>query len=410
MKGRKLTSLLALVLALIAAAGCEERIPKPQGTEKVFIIYSCGHNNLSYALLDDIKDIAKTSPYLAYDGMYKILVFSHSAKGSDWSVPVEPVIMQVNRDRNGDVVLNTLKRFKAKTYDYYDRTPSEEGYSGSEKKTLMEVLSYVKTNFPANSYGFLFSSHGTGWLPYDYYRKGVITKTIGADYSGNAAAGVPIEMEVTDFADAFRQSGMYMEYMLMDACFMGGIETAYELRDVCRYFLASPCEIDSGGLMYNTMLQRLFSGREPDLQGLCTAYMKQYSMAAISLVDCKGLENLATVCKIMFDKYRTQIDAVDERTVQALFRRHGAYAWQEKWCYDLEDILVKAGINEFDHHLLTSVLDACVLFKDHTGMLWGDTECKTFCGLSMYLPCAGTPALSQYYRRYSWNKDTALVR
>lgn len=404
--------LCAAWAVLTAVCGCEERLPAPvkdkDEAEKTFIIYSCGHNNLSRDLLKDIEDICSTSPYTVMGGNYRVLVFSHSAKGNSWNIACKPVLMQVYRNSDGHVKRDTIQTWKS---EYDDKGHLKEGtYTGSDTRTLKEVLDIIKTQFPSKEYGLLFSSHGTGWLPYNYYNTGRITKSMGADYTGAGIMGVPSEMEVTDFARTIRESGMKFRYMLLDACFMGGVETAYEFRDICDYIMASPTEIWSGGFMYSTMLDHLFAHAAPDLKAMCKAYMSQYKVATISLIDCSKLEQLSAVCKNIFEKYRTAIASVNERQVQGFFRRTGDYYSEKHWFYDLEDILDKAGITQEDRTRLDASLRDCIIYKAASERLFDGWECKAFCGLSMYLPCVGDADLDNYYRRYEWNKASGLVK
>lgn len=416
MKGRKTILLAALAALIPALSSCEKRIHGNPGgdgknaAEKIFIIYSCGHNNLSSSLLVNINDICKTSPYCNYDSFYKVLVFNHRAQGSDYSRPVDPVLMQVYRNSRGEAVRDTLRIFPSKTYDE-NGTPSQEGYTGSDPETLREVLEYVKENYPAGEYGFLFSSHGTGWLPYNYYSTGKFsTKSAGADYSGNRTMGVPSEMDVKDFAQAIRDSGMHMKYILMDACFMGGIEVAYEVRDLCDYLMVSPAEIWSGGFMYRKMLSHLWGNAEPDLHTMCEDYLGMYSQATITLADCRKLERLAAECKVLFERYRSDMNAVDESEIQGFFRRAYNPEDEKHWFYDLRDIFIKSGISDAALADFDNALEQCVLYAGHTDTLFDGHYCLAYCGFSMYLPCVGNAELDGYYKQFQWNKDTGLVK
>ncbi len=419
MKGRKLISLLSLTAAFMMAPSCEKMIELDRENGKIkakkcLIIYSAGHNNLSASLISDIRELTANAPSGYTRSYQRIIVFSHKTAGTGYNVPVDPVLMEAYKDNTGAVVLDTLVRFQSKEYDPVTYLPSVEGYTGSDVKTLKTVLEYIKDNFPSEEYGFLFSSHGTGWLPYDYYRKGVITKSIGADYSGPNynSAGIPCEMELTDFAQTFRDTGMKMSHMLMDACFMGCIEAAYEMRDICDYYMASPTEIYSNGYPYGTLLKYLWGSPEPDLASLGEAFMAKYRgrEATISVTRTAGLENLARVCADIFGRYTAQISAVDESQVQAFFRREQDHDYEKHWFYDLGDILTKAGVSAEDLESFNAALNACIIYKSHTVRLFDGRECKAYCGFSSYLPCAGNMDLDNYYTRFMWNKATRLVK
>lgn len=419
MKTEKLTRALYAVLILLSFCSCRKASDdcgKDKISNRVFIIYSCGHNNLSSMLLDDIREVGESITHEMCRESDRIIVFNHASVGRNYSAPVNPVLMQMYRNKKGVLVKDTLKVFQSKTYAS-DGTPSEEGYTGSDPKTLVEVLQYVKKNFPSKQYSLLMSSHGTGWLPYNYYSTGVITKTFGADYSGSGSMGVPYEIDVKDLAQAFRTADMKFEYILMDACYMGGVETAYELGDVCRYFLASQTEIWGDGLVYTSILNNIFA-RDPEkgLTAICEEYMEYYrkmgSPATISLVDCSGMALLARVCRELFEKYRSEMNSTYVKETAQVFRPTTTTSgWYNKtFFYDLEDVLLASGIDGDEQAALSSALGACVLFKDATDKLFDGSALKHHCGLTMFLPVAAKAELSGYYRGFMWNKDTALVK
>lgn len=418
MNMRKAIQFLSLVAfcAFICVCGTScRKDPDAKPYNKVFLMYSCGHNNLSSSLLGDVEDIAKTVTGGKYSKDMQVVVFSHRIQGGNFSIPVDPVLVHLYiKDKK--VVRDTLVRYPSKTYAA-DGTPSVEGYTGSDPRTLREVLMYVKEKFPAKEYGFLFSSHGTGWLPYDYYNTGKITRSIGADYSGNPwSKGVACEIDVKDYARAFRDASMHVRYMLMDACFMGGVESAYELNDVCDYYMASQTEIWSDGLVYTNMLGNL---RNPDMEKglttLCEEYMEHYRKrsqpATISVVKCPQLYSLASVCGNLFDKYRTAINTMNPSEPQVYLPTKSTTGWDKKtWFYDLEDVLLHAGIDGGEKEDLATALKSAVIFHDATEVLFDDSTLKHHCGLSMYLPSAGNSDLSGYYKAFLWNKDTSLVK
>lgn len=398
---------------------CEKTLPVPGDTpvnEKAFIVYSCGHNNLSSSLLEDINDMAADAPLEVFPDQYSLVVFSHRIAGNDFSVPVDPILYQIYRNAKGRIIRDTLAIYPSKTYAP-DGTPSEEGYTGADAKTLKTVLKDIQKLVPAREYNMLFSSHGTGWLPYNYYSTGVVTKTAGADYSGYGwTVGVPCEMDVKDYAKAIADSGIHLRAMLMDACFMGGAETAYELRNVCDYYVASQTEIWSDGLVYTSMLKNVFNAdTEKGLNDLCTEYMANYrkksKAATISAVKTSGLTRLAEVCRSYFLQYRSEIAGLNPSNVQVFRPTTSTTDWEKKtFFYDLRDVIYQAlpiGASMTD---IDRALEECILFKDATTTLFDGTKLRTHCGLTMYLPCAGNADLSEYYKGFMWNSATVLVK
>lgn len=436
MKCKVLIYASIIALCSLANQGCCKHDPIDHSkVRKVFIMYVDGYNNLSSNIKEDIRDLENCLPECGSDDYYKVLVFGRfTARSGDYSTPTSPILMDLTRDKHGAMHIDTVM-----TYPTAMKAASAE--------TMRTVLTYIRDNYPAKSYGMLMSSHGTGWLPEGYYYdpkrydpdykadqtpffsaanrpddapvqvyNGArhlrtylpepFTKTIGGNFNGSISNAT--EIEIADLAAAIP---MHLDYLLLDACLMGGIEVAYELRKVADYVAFSQMEIMADGFMYKTLLNRLFDKNGADLVGACDDYYQYYvnespwPYATISLVRCAGLDNLAVLCRDLFERYRVQIADVDAAEVQRYYRqgRH--------FFYDMADILSKAGISDSDYAMLKSALESCLLYNAATrkGVL-DDFEITTHCGFSMYLPNMGTPYLDEHYKSTAWNKATSLVK
>ena len=207
---------------------------------------------------------------------------------------------------------------------------------------------------------------------------------------------------------------MHLDYILMDACLMGCIEVAYELKDVCGQIGFSQAEILADGFNYKNISGHLLEKTVSDTRAVVDDYYQQYASktdrtdrsATISLVDCTKLDDLASTCRTLFAKYATAIDALEYYDVQPFYR------YQKHWFFDFEDILVQAGIDAGERAELTSALNGCILYKAATEEFlksFGGFTISTFSGLSMYLPSSGSAFLDSYYKDLAWNKATGLV-
>lgn len=401
-------------------------------TRKVLLLYSAGFNSLTSYLKEDIEDL-KTG-WLPGNRRTDdiVLVYSHfPEKYGAYNKPNSPTLVRLYCERDTVVVADTLIVYPQNTIS-------------SSARQLNEVLTYVKDTFSAKSYGLIFSSHATGYLPAGYYQKPdnyifddtveqsrarrrsslplpvavpfeepehdlsmPMTKSIGQDQVGTTGSYVSYEIELQDFADAIP---MELEYILFDACLMGGVEVAYELSDKVRSIGFSQTEVLAEGFNYKALTSHLLQKDIPDPVGVCEDYFIQYDVqsgvyrsATISVVDCTGIEALATVCKDLFETYGDTLKTMPSTDVQQFFR--SSY----HWFYDLESILINAGATQSELNRLRDALDKCIAYKAHTPEFMNSFDIHTFCGLSMYLPSQGSEELDRYYKGLKWNRDTGLV-
>ena len=401
--------------------------PSSNEVRHTFIVFSLGHNNLSSSLQKDLADLR--SGFVPGNGRNDniLLIFSHKVPVStSWSTPDSPTLERVYSDYGGNVVCDTLKVWPKETVS-------------ASASTIREVLEFVRDEYPSKSYGMLLSSHATGYLPAGFYGnpnyvyQGISTsryrrsqspymsvpyielprmegepmvKSIGQDLLGN----VSNEMELAPFADAIP---MELEYILFDACLMGGVEVAWQLRDKCRFVGFSQAEVLASGFDYTRIGTHLLSTRTPEPEAVCDDYYQSYAVqsgvyqsATISMIDCKGMEPLAQVCNELFAKYRTALDSMDYGKVQQYYRSN------YHWFYDLESIVMNLGATPEEMSRFRKALEGCVVYKNATDYFMkgaGGFQIKTFSGLSMYLPANGHSELNRFYKTLDWNRDTGLV-
>lgn len=416
-------------LLMLSAVACDKTfddMPGNKGTTpvrdvtpekaQVMILYSAGFNSLSAALEDDVNDIK--SGYLPLVGSMSKAVLVYSRRLSEtgrYTDRTPSYLIRLSVDGWGKVISDTLKTWPA----------TEEAVSAS---TMTDVLETVKGLYPHASYGMVFSSHGSGWLPSGYYSTGKITagtaglqavpyidpnsdgsmprvKSIGID---NITSRNTYEMEIETFAQALP---MKFDYIIIDACLMGCVEVAYALKDKCNKLVFSQAEVLEDGLCdYTTLTQRVLKPVVPDLYNLCEDSYRHYKnqddpiyrSLTISMIDCTRLDGLAESCKSLFSKYRNQISLVNAANVQGYFRA------RKHWFYDLTDILRQSGIPEADMAGYNKAMSDCVLYNAATDTFI-NFDIRTHCGLSMYLPADGNSELDEFYKTLSWNKASGLV-
>ena len=392
----KMVLTLALTLVVMGFfTACKKDNPTSTEANHVVILVSGGHNSIADYLAADLQDVADGYLPTATVGGNNVLVVLARTKDRQ-NKPSVPVLYRMYRNDAGNAVRDTLLRFSKE-----DRL-----FGGT---VLQDALVAVKKHFPARSYGMVLSSHASGWLPEGYYEspskfeKG--RRSIGQDLDN----GVSVEMDLKDFADAIPYR---LEYAVLDCCLTGGIEVAWELIGRANLVAFTQTETLADGFNYKNMMNHLLAGPTPDPRGVCLDFFNLYKdrtglnqSATISLVDTRQLNMLASVCSVLFEKYRSEILALDGNDVQGYFRSDRHYF------YDLKDILVKAGITASETALLDTALDYCLLFKAATPWFMNTFPITNYCGLSMYLPSMGTEYLNNYYKtRISWNDATELVR
>lgn len=408
-----------ILIAAIAAAlcGCVKEPDRRDYPRKdfVMIFYGAGFNNLSSDIQNNV-DVLKKGDLPFSGSKHKLLVFTHFSKTDvNYSDLTESHLVQLTKNF-GTMRADTLYTIDKSRY-------------ATDPDVMQEVLEKVAELFPDSHYGLIVSSHGTGWLPagkyssgnyiqfskkrhtddrplyrYNEEEDGPKVKTFGAEVEMIGNQKYSREMTIQSMAAAIP---IHLDYLLFDACLMGGVEVAYEFKDIADKVAFSPTEVLSEGFDYSDIHPLL--GDTPDIEAFCEMYFDHYDKgsreraATISVVKTSGLEALASVCKTLFSTYRSQIGSMNTFSgVQPYFRSN------HHWFYDLRHILVKAGSSPEELSALDSALAGCISYKAATPSFLG-VAINYYSGLSMYLPGLGDTQLNEFYKTLAWNKATNLV-
>ena len=396
-------------------------VVKPHG--RVMLLYSAGFHNLSAPQKTNIAELEQGFLPRKLRNDNVLLVFARNTTNG-YDKPVSPVLIRLSRSAEGKACRDTVKTWPEETL-------------ASDPGTFHDVLAYVKDQYPAEQYGVVFSSHGTGWLPQGYYSNASSYnfedvwsasrrpyRSAGMDVTGTGAKQVITEMDIEKMAAAIP---MHLDYFLFDACLMGCVEVAYAFRDKVSVMGFSPTEVLSEGFDYTKMAELLLGGEAADPTAVCRTYLEKYltktgsyKSASTAVVDLRHMDEVAAACANLFSQYRQKIASVrrSSETVESDGQRvtkytpQNYYTGDHRWFYDLRDILVTAGIPNEDLAELDRALAKTVLYEGHTPNFLVTTPFlfHSCSGMSMFLPSDNTDKdLASYYRTLSWNKATGLI-
>lgn len=358
--------------------------------EDVVILYSEGYNDLTGYLNTNFDQLDEGYIPGRYDNK-ALVVYSHAAVDRwDWKTKTEPVVFRV--------------------YKQYDKVVRDTVFTYSSEAITMapdfmsQVMTDIKDKYPSDSYGLVYTSHGMGWIPKDYSKSEElnVVKSVGAQYDGEYKSHQVYQLDLDEFAAALPY---HLDYIVMDACLMGGVEVVYEWRDLCDYMVASPGEVLADGFDYINLSRRLLGGDEPDLVGVCDDF---YNMnlnggdATVALYDCSKIEALAQACIPVFEAHRDNLATIKISEVQS-------FNFSYSYHYDFRDILVKLGATDEELKPVDAALSELVLHKKATDYFLNN-KIVTYSGLSMFLPVSRWKSLTQRYKSTSWNIATGFVK
>lgn len=300
-----------------------------------------------------------------------------------------------------------------------DRVPLKEyeGASYASAEGIADILNEVKTQANALNYALIVGVHGCGWTyasdwsRYPYYARPSVTRPRDNNFSGiqfGPDPNAPLTrffgsvslaenaMDISTLAEGIRESGLKMQYILFDACYMSNIETAYELKDVTNYMIASGSEIMAAGLPYRSMWSYLNSST-PNYSSIVSTSVNFYKNSSapfcnLAAIDCRQVEKLASVMKEINAQYQLSA-SVSLDSIQHLD------GFRPNLFYDLEtyvDSLHPSGylLDQFKSQLKLTIKASDHTDEAYTCIYSSDSfKIKNYCGITISDPSQHSVAI-----------------
>lgn len=259
--------------------------------EWTFLVYLAADNNLDKYALEDIQEMEQVGS----SDRLNIVVFTD--RGEGWKSARRGLVLR--RPEEG-----------VQSLDPSVPTCEELGEVDSgDPATLQNFVQWGLQKYPANRVALVLWNHGGGWrdLGSTYFRSldsstftpggsttpAVSTRAICSDDTSNSI------IYMKDVRTVLERAGRRFDLIACDACLMGMIEVAYELKDLTPLYIGSEQLIPGAGYNYTPFLQALSANPGMSTQDfgarIIQAYGENYASeadATLSMVDTTTLKDL----------------------------------------------------------------------------------------------------------------------
>jgi len=376
-----------LFILIIFSSGCTKENPIILPLRTV-IVYMIADNNLDYFSVKDLNEM-ETGWNDSFNG--NLIVYIDRAEGAN---PAHPVVYKISHDTTDNVCSSIVTVYKEQ--------------NSTDTNVVRTVLSNIISNYPAQSYGLVLWSHGTGWYPKGtkvQYTENTVnkmkipkppTKSFGIDQSD--------ELNINDLKKSLP---MHFNFILFDACYMGSAEVLYELREKADYIISSPTEVLSSGYPYDLIVPYFFENNI-NYSGIATEFFNSYSdlkgvlqTASVSVTKTAGLMELAAIVnKIMQDT--SNLHYVSSSQVQQFELTKNGYF------FDLENFISESTTSTQNKEKFESALNNTILYKASTSKIFDEIEINNFSGLSVFVPDSTNSKYHDFYKQLDWFKNSSF--
>ncbi len=384
-----ITIMLVMLAALTVMISCssdeEPVIPKEENEQTIIMFFPWSSNLLPY-FQQNIKDFSKSIEERGLRHERIMICLATTPNSAD--------LMELKYD-NGSCIVENIR-----TYDNQKFTSQED---------ISSILNTIKEYAPGKKYGLIIGCHGMGWLPVIHTKSNEtqdifhynITNGPMTRYFGGLTQ--EYQIETTVLAKAILESGITMEYILFDDCYMSSIEVAYDLKDVTKYLIASPTEVMAYGFPYHKCGKYLIGNVDYDavIQAFYEFYSQYtYPYGTAAVTNCQELEQLANIVKRIY--INSQNNEISANSIQVMD------GYTPTIFFDLEDYINKrctdiALLDEFSVQLKKTVS-----FKCHTPQYYsaskGVLPINHYSGITTSEPSNNRLSIPKIYTR--WYKAT----
>lgn len=264
--------------------------------KRTVLLYAVASNNLSGNLIDDKNEMLQAAREMNMKDL-SMLVYEVTVNGN-------PKLSEIVRQPDGSYAYSIVKEYDKSLYS-------------TDPQRISQVITDACQLRPADHYGLVLWSHGTGIDPSFSTHPTKSDDMISSDFSGQMAFSFGSDndpnkrpdyndkTDIDELADAI-PDGVF-DFIWFDACYMSGIEMIYELRDKCDYFVGYPTEVFTPGMPYHLTMP-CFLRETPDLVEGAKAFFTYYSessdpswrVATVAVVDMNKIEPVADLCRKVY--------------------------------------------------------------------------------------------------------------
>ena len=357
---RQMMTIIACMLLFVACSHDDEE-ETDDHVDRAVLVYMAGDNDLSSYIGYDIREMMTGSREV--DKHQKLLLFV-DRRGK------RPCLLEVAK---GDTT--RLQTFGS-------------DLKSSDASVLQMAMEQVVQRYPCNSYGLVLWGHADGWI----YKDNATGAQARRAY-GQSTTGGNTWMNIPDMAKALATVPK-LEFIFADCCDFQSVESAYELRAVTNYIIASPAEIPGVGAPYSSLVPLMFSKSETFYEQMADAYFAQLvenKRVPLSVIRTSAMGRLAAATKQALASFVPSLP--DSRYPDV----SGLIYYYDKSLIDMNDFMLRhAATDEYDawKQVFDKAENAAVAYKKFAfpwlanHVSFGDftaTE-ERYGGVSMYVP------------------------
>ncbi|MCX7967190.1 MAG: clostripain-related cysteine peptidase [Armatimonadetes bacterium] len=259
---------LILTLASVSFGFGQVTLPQPKKSWTV-LVYQAGDNDLEEALIKDFNEMERIGSGATINIVVQIDRSPRYDYSNDNWTTTRRYYVTRDSEESFPPDFSTRPNHTIRSYLIADLGKKNMG----DPNVLRDFLIWGIQNFPADRYFVILSDHGAGVRPFRGltllpFRGMMFTDTLN-DYLSE-------DETKQAFASAIQFLGRPFDIVGLDASEMSEIEIAYQLRDACKYLIASQLSEPNDGYPYDRFLWELHKNPSISTEEFLRQFVQHY--------------------------------------------------------------------------------------------------------------------------------------
>jgi len=398
---KTLLYILAVILLCGITASCSKNDDDndvQEARKTIFLFYPYADNLTSNSFLQkDINEIKAAIETAGSMNGYRVLVYYGSS--------ISQAELYEFKLQGKEVVKETIQQFSSAKQ--------------TDMQYLTNIFTLVKSTAPAKAYTMIVGGHGDGWIPSDIGWTSVAKNATEMKKSFGGTSYKDRRIDTDVFGSAMASADFHTDLTIFDCCYMGNIETIYDIHNNTDYVIATPAEEPANGLWFSDIWDDITSTTtNVSLTNICSKTLTYYdtnndvyhvygepanlvNCICLSAIKCSEIDNIAMVMSGINSKYPETTGNI-QRSIQRFdYKTTGVY-------YDLLDYVkfrLDGDTTNADYITLQNAISNAIVATACKGYyLANSSSCfpvKTFCGIATSDPSANTSIIDTK-KQTSW--------
>lgn len=269
--------IISSILLLSSCKDSNPPVPPNMEVTQMSLLYAVNDNNLRDYLVDNMMAITAALKQMP-EGQHSFIVYK-----------------TINTEKTG-----LFRAVSGPDAEFVKIREYDRSINSTDPRRLQQVINDAISVDNVESRTLFLWGHGSAMSPLSTNRQTDMSSR-RADPKGFGGDNYNRDyMDIDELAESIPNN--LFKTIWFDSCYMSNIETIYQLRGKCKYYVGYPTEIDAYGLPYDLVLPSIISENADLIQAAKYLYefYNGHRPVTVAVIDMSKINKVAEVCRKIY--------------------------------------------------------------------------------------------------------------